>query len=69
MNIFVVLDLGHWLVVRGRVMVYNGVGLMDKVEREVELAISGMEEVLVVMMGIMKGIGSVMDALGGKQKP
>lgn len=66
MNIFVVLDLGYWFVVRGRVMVYNGVGLMDKVEREVELVILGMEEVFVVMMGIMKGIGFVMDVLGGK---
>lgn len=30
MNPFVVSDLGHWVMVWGRVVMYNGEGLVDK---------------------------------------
>lgn len=43
---------------------HNKEGLMDKLCRGMEIAFSGMEELLVV--GITKGARSVMDSLGGK---
>lgn len=43
---------------------HNKEGLLEKLCRGMEMAFSGMEEVLVV--GITKGTGSVMDSLGGK---
>ena len=33
-----------------------------------EVAISDVEKGLAVILGIMRGVGSVMDASGGKQK-
>lgn len=63
MTVSVVSDLGHWVVIWGRVMGYNG----DQMWNEAELAILGMEEVWVVVLEVMRGIGSVMDAPGGKQ--
>ena len=66
MNI-VMSDLAH-LVVRGRVVACRGEELMDNMWTGVEVAISSVEEVLVVMVGITREIGSVMDASCGKQK-
>lgn len=51
----------------GRVVSDNGEGLMDKMWREVQVAISGMEEVLVVVVKTKRGVEYVVEVLGGKQ--
>lgn len=66
MNI-VVSDLAHLIEVWDRVVAYKGEGLMDKMWRGMEEAISGVEEVLAVV-GMPGGAGSVMGVSGGKQK-
>lgn len=59
MNIFDLSNLAHLVVVWNRVVVYNRAGLMDKMWTGVEVAIWGMEEELAVLVGIMRGVGSL----------
>lgn len=59
------LDLAHLVVVWGSVKPYNGEGIMDKTWKELKVAMLGTEEVLsVVVVGIARGIESVLDAMG-----
>lgn len=48
MSIFVVSGVAHLAVMWGRVITHNEEGLMGTLWRGVEMAFSGMEEVLVV---------------------
>lgn len=59
MNIFDLSYLANLAVVWNRVVVYNREGLMDKMWTGVEVAILGMKEELTVLVGIMRGVGSL----------
>lgn len=68
MNIFVMLDLAHLVVMWGRTTAYNGEEVMDKTWREVEVTMLGTQEVLAVVVEIRRVIESVLDTMHGKQR-
>lgn len=69
MNVFVMLDLAHLVVMWGRTRAYNGEEVMDKTWREVEVTMLGTQEVLVVVVvEIRRVIESVLDTMHGKQQ-
>lgn len=59
MGVFGLLNLVHLAVLWNRVMVYNREGLMNKMWREEEVAIWGVKEVPAALVGVMRGVGSI----------
>lgn len=67
-NVYVISDMTNLVVVYGGILMYNRKRVMNKMWVEVEVAISGKEEMLAVSVRIRRGVEPFLDVLGGNQK-